>query len=119
MLDQEPRDRVQFADVVAEDGIGQLVGLLDHAADLVVDLAGNLLRIVGLGTDVAAQERLVVVVTEHARTELLGHAVAHDHLFGRAGDFVQVVSRPRGHLLEDDLLSGPPTEGHRHPVHEG
>jgi len=42
------------------------VRALDDAADLVVDLARDLVRVVRLGRELAAQERLAVVVAEHA-----------------------------------------------------
>ena len=68
------RDPVQLLHVLAEHCERELVRLLDHAADLVVDLAGDLLGVVGLGAVVAAEERLVVAAAEHARAELLAHA---------------------------------------------
>src|SRR6266480_6549626 len=40
-LDQDPRDLVQLGHVLLEDGDGELMRLLDHALDLVVDLAGD------------------------------------------------------------------------------
>src|SRR3954447_17665430 len=60
--------------VLLEDRAGELVGFLDDAADLGVDLARGIVGVVRLGGELAAEERLAVVVTEHARTELLGHA---------------------------------------------
>ena len=46
------------------------MGALDDAADLVVDLARDLVGVVRLGRELAAQERLAVVVAEYARAEL-------------------------------------------------
>jgi hypothetical protein len=60
-LDQDVRDLVQLVHVRAKHGERELVRLLDHAADLVVDLARDLLRVVGLGAIVAAEEGLVEV----------------------------------------------------------
>ena len=56
--------------MLAEDVLRALVRGLDDAADLVVDLARDLVGVVGLGGELAAQERLAVVVAEHARAEL-------------------------------------------------
>ena len=75
--------------------LGDLVGGLDDAADLVVDLARDLVGVVGLGGELAAEERLAVVVAEHARAELLAHAEAHDHLLGGRRDLLDVVRRAR------------------------
>ena len=63
-----------------EDVLGLLVRALDDAADLVVDLARDLVGVVRLGGELSAEERLAVIVAEHARTELLAHAEPHDHL---------------------------------------
>ena len=82
-LDEELGDLVQLVHVLAEHLARALVRLLDHAADLVVDLARDLLGVVRLGAHVAAEERHVVVAAEHARAELLAHAVAHDHVLRR------------------------------------
>src|SRR5207248_2207518 len=47
-LDQEPGEHVQLLHVLVEHLAGQRVALLDDAADLVVDLARDLLGVVGL-----------------------------------------------------------------------
>ena len=73
---------VEVVLVLGQDVRGALVRRLDDPPDLVVDLARDLVGVVGLGRELAAEERLAVVVAEHARTELLGHAEAHHHLLG-------------------------------------
>ena len=88
------------------------------AADLVVDLAGDLVGVVGLGGELAAEERLRVVVAEDARAEALAHAVAHDHRLRRRRDLLDVVRRAGRDLAEDDLLGGAAAERHRHRVGE-
>src|SRR6185295_11245731 len=70
-LEQDLRDRLQRLAALRQDVLRLLVGALDDAADLVVDLARDLVRVVRLGRELAAQERLPVVVTEHAWAELL------------------------------------------------
>ena len=92
--------------------------LLDDAADLVVDLLRDLVRVVGLGAHVATEEREVVVPAEHAWPELLGHPEAHDHLLRGRRHALEVVRRARRHLVEDELLRGAPAERHRQLVHE-
>src|SRR5215216_1050869 len=59
-LDQDVRDAVQVVHVLAEHADRELVAVLDDAPDLVVDLARDLLRVVRLGTHLAAEERHVV-----------------------------------------------------------
>src|SRR5205823_3086342 len=117
-LDQDLRDLVQLVHVLAQDGERKLVRLLDHTADLVVDLARDLLGVVGLGAVVAAEERLVVAAAQHAGAELLAHAEAHDHLLRRRGDPFEVVRGAGRDLVEDDLLRRAPAERHRHLVHQ-
>src|SRR6266540_4994458 len=79
-LDQDRRDPVQLLHVLLEHAGGALVRLLDHAADLLVDLACDLVAVVGLVAHLTAEERLVGVAAEDARAELLAHPEAHDHL---------------------------------------
>src|SRR5438270_9290586 len=117
-LDQDLRDAVELLHVLAEHRERELVRFLDHAPDLVVDLARDLLGVVGLGAVVAAEERLVVAAAEHARAELLAHAKAHDHRLRRRRDLLEVVRGAGGDLVEDDLLRGATSERHRHLVHE-
>ena len=117
-LEQDLRQRLEVVAALVEDVLGGLVGLLDDAADLVVDLAGDLVGVVGLGGELAAEERLTAVVSEHARAEALRHAVAHDHLLGRLGDLLEVVGGAGRDLVEDDLLGRATAERHRHRVGE-
>src|SRR5262249_8576148 len=48
-LEQDLRDRVEVLAVLGEDVLGGLVSVLDDPADLVVDLAGDLVRVVRFG----------------------------------------------------------------------
>src|SRR5829696_1187456 len=61
-LEQQFGDLRERLPVLGEDVLGLLVGALDDAADLVVDLARDLVGVVGLGGELAAHERLAVVV---------------------------------------------------------
>src|SRR3954447_24435396 len=62
---------VELVAVLLEHLARGLVGLLHHPPDLIVDLAGDLVGVVGLRAELASQEGLAVVVAEHARSELL------------------------------------------------
>src|SRR3954468_150907 len=117
-LDEDLGDRAQLLAVLGEELLGALVRGLDDAADLVVDLARDLIGVVGLGRELAAQEGLAVVVAEDARTELLAHAETHDHLLGRRRDLLEVVRRAGGDLAEDDLLGRAAAERHGQVVGE-
>src|SRR4051794_9750604 len=117
-LDEDLGDDLERVLVVGEDVLGALVRALDDPPDLVVDLPGDLVGVVGLGRELAAQERLAVVVTEDARAEPLTHAEAHDHLLGRRRDLLEVVGGAGRDLAEDDLLRGAAAEGHGHRVVE-
>src|SRR5215211_1666199 len=108
--------RLELLPVLLEHRAGRLMRLLDDPADLVVDLPRDLVGVVGLGRELAPEEGLAVVVAEHARAELLGHAEAHDHLLGGGRDLLEVVRRAGRYLAEDDLLGGAAPERHRHRV---
>src|SRR3954453_4188379 len=109
-LEQQLGDRLQALAMLGQDVACDLVRALDDAADLVVDLARDLVAVVRLRAELAPEERLPVVVPEDARAELLSHAEAHDHLLGRRRDLLEVVRRARGDLAEDDLLRGAAAE---------
>ena len=104
--------------MLAEHARCRVVRLLDHAADLVVDLACDLLGVVRSGAHVTAEERHVVVAAEHARAELLAHPEPHDHLLGGVGDLLEVVRGAGRDLVEHELLGGAAAERHRHLIHQ-
>src|SRR5438046_1787935 len=54
-LEQDVRDRLERLAALGEDVLGALVGALDDAADLVVDLARDLVGVVGFGRELAAE----------------------------------------------------------------
>ena len=88
-----------------------LVGLVDDAADLAVDVLGR-----GFGEGLVQLLLLVVLVEEVA--DLGGHAPPGHHGRGRAGDLVEVVAGARGHGVEVQLLADAAGERHGHAVHE-
>ena len=92
--------------------------LLDHAPDLVVDLARHLVGVVGLGAELAPHEGLVVRAAEDARAELLAHAEAHHHLLGERGHPLEVVGGAGGDLVEDDLFGRTAAERHSQLLHQ-
>ena len=59
-----------------------------------------------------------MVAAEHARAELLAHAVAHDHLLRDRGDLLEVVRGAGRDLVEDELLRGAAAERHRELLHQ-
>src|SRR5208283_4757879 len=103
-LDEDLGDLHQIAVVLGEDVPRALVRGLDDPADLVVDLARYLIGVVGLGRELAPEERLTVIVAEHARPELVAHSEPHDHLLGRRGHLLDVVGRAGRDLAEHELL---------------
>src|SRR3954451_100405 len=53
-LQEDLGDDLEALAMLAEEGLRPLVGALDDAADLVVDLARDLVGVVGLGGELAA-----------------------------------------------------------------
>src|SRR4051812_50081734 len=76
-LDEDLGDRAQLVAVLGEQVLGALVRGLDDAADLLVDLARDLVRVVGLRRGLAAQARLAVGVGEDPPAEPLAPAATH------------------------------------------
>ena len=97
---------------------GALVRPLDDPPDLVVDLASDLLGVVGLVAEVASQERLARVAAERARAELLGHAPARDHALGGVGRLVEIVLGAGRDLFEHELLGSAAAQVLGQAVHQ-
>ncbi|CAG7113321.1 hypothetical protein PICSAR202_03872 [Mycobacterium avium subsp. paratuberculosis] len=109
LLQQLARQRVEDVAVFGEDLPGLSVGGLDQLADLVVDVTGDLVRVVGLGAHGAAEERVAVFRTVFDRTEFGAHAELGDHRAGDLGGLLDVGHRAGGRLAEDQLLGGAAT----------
>src|SRR3989454_5176928 len=72
--DLEPLDhRVHLRPRLGQNALGGLVAVIDDAADLLVDDRRNLLRIVALLTEVAAEEHELFAMAHLDRAELLRH----------------------------------------------
>src|SRR5919106_470130 len=85
VLDQSGRDPVERVPFALEDIEGPVVRLVDQPADLGVDLEGHLVRVVGLGGEVPAEEHLTLALAEGQRPEHVGHPVLGDHPPGDLG----------------------------------
>ena len=73
-------------------------------AHLGVDLRRDLVGVVALLADLAAEEDHLVLLAEGERPELLAHPVLGDHRAGQAGRLLDVVRAAGGRVAEDDLL---------------
>src|ERR1700684_3457758 len=57
-LEQQLRDLLELGALFAQQALRGLVGALDHAADLVIDLASDLVGVIRLGGEFATEEPL-------------------------------------------------------------
>ena len=83
---------------------GAQVGLVDDGAHLVVDHAGDLIRVVALLADVAAQEDHLLALAIGTRTQLVAHAELGDHATRQVGGLLDVVRGARGGVAEHEPL---------------
>ena len=90
-----------------------VVGVVDDAPHLVVDLLGDLLGVVALLRDLAAEEDELFLAAEGPRPEALAHTEAGDHGAGGLRHLADVVAGAGGHLAEDDLFGRVAAEHHR------
>jgi len=90
---------------IASQDIPRPVICLGHdAVDLFVDLPRDLLAVVTLLPDLAAQEDQFMALAEDHRPQLVAHAVLRDHGPRDLRYLVQVIHRAVGHIAEDHLF---------------
>ena len=107
LLEQRQHQGVEHVAVLLQDVERLLVGVGEQLGDLLVDDRGDVLGVVAVVADVAAQERLGVVGAELDRAQPLGHAVLGDHRPGQVGGLLDVVAGAGGRVVEDHLLRRP------------
>ena len=83
---------------------GPLIGLVDDRPDLFVDGLGDLLAVVALLADLAAEEDQLVALPEGQRAELVAHAELGDHPAGEVGRLLDVVAGTGRGVAEDEPL---------------
>ncbi len=93
--------------VALEDAVRRLVGLVDQAANLQIDLPRCLFGEVTVLRDLTAEEDLLFLLAEGERTET-AHAVLANHAASEVGGVLNVAARAGRHLVEEDLLSHTP-----------
>ena len=111
LLQQFAGQDVEYVAVLGEDGPSLGVRGLDELADLVVDIAGDLVAVVRLVSHGAAQERVTVLGPVADRAQLRTHAVLGDHRAGDLGGLLNVGDRAGGRLAEHQFLRGAAAHG--------
>src|SRR5215213_5036614 len=112
LLHQRLDHGVGHVAVGGQDLLGLGVGLVDETPHLLVDLEGDLLGVVLLVAEVAAQEDVLLLGAEHQGAEAVAHAVLADHLAGDLGGLLDVVGGAGGRVEEPQLLGHPTAEQH-------
>ena len=111
-LEQLEHQVVQHVAIVVQRMPGLVVSGLDQATDLLVDNAGNRLRVVALMAHVATEEDLAAgVLAELDGTDPLTHAELRHHPPGQAGGLLDVVAGSGRRVMEDHLLRDPTAKG--------
>ena len=83
-----------------------LVRLVDDRPDLLVDRLGDLVAVVALLADLAAEEHELVALPERERAELVAHPELGDHPAGQVGRLLDVVAGAGRRVAEDQPLGG-------------
>ena len=111
LLQEFRGQHVEHVAVLGQDRPRLVVRGLDQLTDLVIDVTGDFVAVVGLGTHGAAQERIAVLGAVAHRTEFGTHAVLGDHRARNLGGLLNIGDRTGGRLPEHQLLGGPATHG--------
>src|SRR5581483_6423962 len=112
VLDQLAGHAVQDVPIFGDDAVRDFLGALDQPPNLVVDLLGDLLRVVALLGDLAAEENELLLAAERARAEPLAHTPLRDHVAGDLGRAGDVIRGAGGHVAEDQFLGLVAAERH-------
>ena len=115
LLQELTGEDVEDVAVLGEDRPRLGVRGLDELADLVVDVAGDLMAVVGLGAHRAAQERVAVLGAVAHRTQFGAHAVFGHHRAGDLGGLLDIGDRTGGRLTEHQFLGRAATHGEHQP----
>ena len=111
LLQEFRGQHVEHVAVLGQDRPRLVVRGLDQLADLVIDVAGDFVAVISLGTHSAAQERIAVLGAVAHRTQFGTHAVLGDHRARNLGRLLNIGDRTGGRLPEHQLLGGPATHG--------
>src|SRR6266568_662320 len=82
--------------------VGFIKSLLDDTADLFIHLAGRLLTVVALLTEVAAQENQLFLVTQGHWADATTHAILSDHGTRNLGYALDIVRCASSDLAKDN-----------------
>ena len=115
LLEQVGGEHVESVAVLRQDRPRLGMCELDEPAHLVIDLAGHIGGVFGLGAHRPAEERIALVVAVAHRTQPGTHAVLGDHRTGDLGGLVDVARRTGGGFLEDQFLGGSSAHSHDQP----
>ena len=118
LLQELGRQGVEVVPVLAQDAVGDDMGLLDEHPDLVVDRRGDGRRVVQGALPGASRERVTLLFAVLHGTELRAHAVLGDHAAGDLRRLLDVGGGTRGRRTEDELLGGASTHGEDQPGEE-
>ena len=88
------------------------MGLTHNALNLDIDAARRLLGVILMIGIVAAQEHLMLRLTENLRTQFLAHAQARDHLARHLGCALQIVARTRRDVIAHEFLGNATAQEH-------
>ena len=82
----------------------QIVALVNETAGFLVDLTGDLLRVITGMTEIATEEYLLLIGAVDHGTQLFAEAVAADHGAGNLGGTLQIIGGAGGDILQHQLF---------------
>src|SRR5581483_1439446 len=116
LLDELADDEAELVPVLGEDLVRALPALLPDVVDLGVDDLRDVLAVVPLLLDLAAEEDELIALAVLERPELLAHAELRDHLARHLARLLDVVGRSGGDVAAQVQLLGDPAAQRRRDV---
>ncbi|CDN45514.1 hypothetical protein BN871_HV_00060 [Paenibacillus sp. P22] len=101
---QRLSDQMHFLALLGKQLLRAVVALVDEVLHLLVDLVSNLVGVVLLMADIPSKEYLALRAAELHRTELVAHAVFHDHAADDSGRLLEVAVGTGSDFSDEQLL---------------
>ena len=110
LLHQSFSNHMQLVDVVGQQLFSSSIGIFHKGAYLFINFGCHFFTVILVAGNVAAQEYLILTMTEGYGTDVLAHAVFANHLASQLRCTLQVIACTAGDFLQHQSLGHTATQ---------